>query len=215
MSKIKEKLNKQIETEIQKLIERLDLLNEKSKRISIIRLVVFLTGLFFFLGCFIYNYKTTSYVGTALIGIIFVFLVIIHNKVEKSIKKFKTFIQIKNELLSRSKLDWMKIPYIDEFYAADSNYLEQDLNITEKNGLLHLINTGVTYESVKILREWLSGRVIDLNKIINRQKIIRELKELNHFRNKLYLATKLCIKTNLLKIEISDWIKKTEKRKVY
>ncbi len=209
----KNKRNNQLEREIKGLNERLNLINEKSKRISIIRLIIFLAGTIFFLGFYINNYKTTSLVGTIIFLIVFILFVIIHTKVEKSIKKYKTYILIKNELLSRSKLDWVNIPYFNEFYSQNSCYIEQDLNITEKNGLLHLVNTGVTFRSVSILRKWLNGKIDDTNEIINRQKIIGELRELNHFRNRLLLTTKLSIKNTLSKIEISDWIKKSDNKK--
>jgi hypothetical protein len=213
MSKTKEKLNTEFEKEIKKLNEKLNSLNQKSKKISLIRFIVFLAGLFLFLGFYINNYKDISFISASLFGLIFIFLVVIHNKVEKSIKKFKTFIQIKNDLFARSKLDWTNIPYMDEFYSTNSNYIEQDLNITEKNGLLHLINTGVAFESVQILRKWLSGKVTDISEIISRQNIIRELKNLNHFRNRLLLTTKLSIKNTLPKVEIADWIKNSNKKK--
>ncbi|MCB0748694.1 MAG: hypothetical protein KDC90_14635, partial [Ignavibacteriae bacterium] len=133
--------------------------------------------------------------------------------VEKSITRFKVYIQIKKEELARLELDWENIPILDNSIINNPTYLEQDLNITEKNGLLQLINTGVSLASVNILRDWLSGKIIDEKIFLNRQKIISELKILKRFRDRLLLTTKLSIKKSFLKVEISNWINNTENKK--
>ena len=132
-----------------------------------------------------------------------------HSKIEKSIKRFKVYIQIKKEELARLELDWDNIPTLDNRFVNNPSDIEQDLNITEKNGLLQLISTGVSVESINILREWLSGKNIDINNIVARQKIVRELKDLRRFRVKLLLITKLSISTNIAKVELAEWIKST------
>jgi hypothetical protein len=102
---------------------------------------------------------------------------------------------------------------LDNSITNNPTYLEQDLNITEKNGLLQLISIGLSAGSINILREWLSGKSTDISKIVARQKIVRELKDFRRFRVKLLLITKLSISTNIAKVELAEWIKsKTTKR---
>lgn len=212
MYSTKEKINISIKNEIKKLERRLQLLTAKSRKISYTRLGVFLFGVISFLIFFLNNSKDTAVILASLFGAGFIFLVIIHNKLEKSIKRFRTYIQIKNEELARSNLDWDKIPFLAN-HNSNSSYIEQDFNVTEKRGLIHLIFTGITIGSLEIVRDWLSGKADDFQIIRDRQNIIRELKYLNHFRTRLLLTTRLSISNNLHKIEISEWIKNVNKKK--
>ena len=205
----KEKIKTNIEKEIERFENRLQLLISKSKTYSLIRLFVFFVLTIFFLGLYIYNYKTSATIIASLLGAVFLMLMHNHSKVEKSIKRFKVYIQIKKEELARLELDWENIPLLDTSINNNPTYLEQDLNITEKNGLLQLISTGASFGSINILREWLSGKSTDISKIVSRQKIVRELKDLRRFRVKLLLITKLSISTNIAKVELVEWIKST------
>ncbi len=210
MSNEKEKLNLNLENEINKLTSKIYSFNKKSKTFSLLRLSVFIFGLFIFLGFYFYNIKSIAYPATAIASIIFIFLMIVHNKIEAAITIFNIYLQIKKDELARSKLDWENIPELENALSKKSSYLEQDLNIIETNGLLQLINTGVSLECVNILRDWLSGKIIDNESILHRQKIIGELITLKRFRDRLLLKSKLSIKKRILKVEISEWIKTTK-----
>ncbi|MCB9258759.1 MAG: hypothetical protein H6612_05330 [Ignavibacteriales bacterium] len=213
MNALKEELNSEIESEIIKLDSKLNRLIASSKKYSIIRLIIFLTAVILFLGLYLNNYKTAAVISASILIIIFIFLMINHNKVEASIKKFKIFIQIKKEELARSNLVWDNIPELDYNFTANPSDLEQDLNITEKNGLLQLIYTGVSLEGINKLREWLSSNKLNKEIILIRQKIIRDLIKQKRFWEKLQLVTRLSIKKSLLKIEISEWLTKTINKK--
>ena len=207
MSNSKEKIKNNIEKEIQRFENRLQLLIGKSKTYSLIRLFVFISIQIFFFGLYLYNYKITATVIGSILGIVFLVLMHNHSKIEKSIKRVKVYIQIKKEELARLELDLDNIPILDNRFVNNPSDIEQDLNITEKNGLLQLISTGVSVGSINILREWLSGKSIDISKIVARQKIVRELKDLRRFRVKLLLITKLLISKNIAKVELAEWIK--------
>ncbi|MCW8848509.1 MAG: hypothetical protein OQJ81_00915 [Melioribacteraceae bacterium] len=209
----KERINSNIQKEILRLNSKLELLISKSKTYSLIRLFVFLALTISFLGLYIYDYKTYATLFASLLGAVFLVLMHNHSKIEKSIKRFKVYIQIKKEELARSELDWENIPLLDSSVVSNPSYVEQDLNITEKNGLLQLISRGVSHSSVNILREWLSAENSKTESIINRQKIVKELKKLRRFREKLLLITRLSITKNLVKIDISEWIKNSSIKK--
>ncbi len=213
MNYSKQEINKNIEKEILRLDQRLELLIKKSRNYSLIRLFVFISAVLFFLGFYLSNYKTTATVIASILGIVFLVLMHNHSKIEQSIKRFKVYLQLKKEQLSRSELDWDNIPNLDNSIINNPTYIEQDLNITERNGLLQLISIGVSSESVNILREWLSGKSNDKAKIINRQKIIAELKELTHFRTRLLLTSKLSINKNLIKNKITEWLESSSRKK--
>lgn len=90
-----------------------------------------------------------------------------HSKIEKSIKRFKYYIQIKKEELARLELDWDNIPTLDNGFVNNPSDIEQNLNITEKHDLLQLISNGVSFESINILREWLSGKNTNIYNIVS------------------------------------------------
>jgi hypothetical protein len=205
----KEKLKSNIKKEILKFNSKLENLISLSKNYSLIRLCVFISIQIFFFGFYIYNYKITATVIGSILGIVFLVLMHNHSKIEKSIKRFKYYIQIKKEELARLELDWDNIPNLDNGFVNNPSDIEQDLNITDKHGLLQLISTGVSLESIAILREWLSGKSSNINNIVARQKIVSELKDLRRFRVKLLLITKLSIRTNIDKVELVEWIKST------
>ncbi len=209
MMNSKEKLKSIIKKEILKFESKLEDLISLSKNYSLIRLFVFISILIFFFGFYIYNYKITATVIGSILGIVFLVLMQNHSKIEKSIKRFKYYIQIKKEELARLELDWVNIPTLDNGFVNNPSDIEQDLNITEKHGLLQLISTGVSFESITILRDWLSGKNTNIYNIVARQKIVRELKDLRRFRVKLLLITKLSIITNIAKVELVEWIKST------
>lgn len=209
----KEKINSGIKKEIEKLNLKLEALISISKKYSLIRLFVFISIVTFFIGLYVFNYKTSAAIVGALLGVVFLVLMHNHSKVEKSIKRFRVYIQIKKDEIARLALDWENIPEIETDFISNSTYVEQDLNITEKHGLLQLISRGVSSESVTVLREWLSGKNIDKNKIIARQKIVGELKQLRRFRNKLLLKTKLSINSKLSNNNLSDWLRDVPEKK--
>ncbi len=203
----KEKINSNIKKEIQKLNAKLEDLIGISKRYSLIRLFVFTSLVLFFIGLYVFNYKTSATIIGVLLGIVFLVLMHNHSKIEKSIKRFRLYIQIKKEELARLELDWENIPLLDNRFLNNPSNIEQDLNITEKNGLLQLISIGVSGSGINILREWLSGKSTNISEIVARQKIVRELKDLRRFRVRLHLITKLSINTNIAKVELAEWIK--------
>ncbi len=209
----KEKINSNIKKEILKLDSKLESLISISKNYSLIRLFIFIIITISFLGLYIYNYKTSASLIASVLSVVFLLLMHYHSKVEKSIKRFIMYIQIKKEELARSELDWESIPLLDNGVVCNPSYVEQDLNITEKNGILQLISRGVSHSSINILREWLSPKNSETESTTNRQKIVKELKRLRRFREKLMLTTRLSITKNLVKIDISEWIKNSSIKK--
>ncbi len=208
---------KKIENDLLKLVEKLNYkiskLTQLSKYYSIARLIVFVIGVILFLGFYITNYKSTALLFAATFSLVFIVLIIKHSRVEKSIKKFKVYLKIKKENLARLNLDWNNIPYENELVNIISTDLEQDLNIIERNGLIHLISTGISFESINILRDWLSGKKLNETEIINKQKIIGELKSDTHFRERLLLTSKLSLNKKKVKTEIINWLEEFSDKK--
>lgn len=192
---------------IDKLNDKVELFEKISKKYSLVRLAVFLAAIFLFIIFYLNDYEITSfYVGGGL-GIVFSILVYYHNKVEKSIRRFKIYIEVKKENLARLNLDWNNIPYNESLLGISPSPIEQDLNVVEKKGLLHLISTGISFESITFLRNWLNVSELRKEQITNRQKIIAELKNLTRFRDKLLLVSRHSLSKEKLKVEITEWLK--------
>lgn len=198
---------------IDKLNNKVELFEKISKKYSLIRLTIFLVAIFLFIIFYLNDYETTSFYVAGGLGIIFSILVYYHNKVEKSIRRFKIYTEIKKENLARLNLDWSNIPYNESLLGISPSPIEQDLNVVEKKGLLHLISTGISFESIIFLRNWLDVSELRKEQIINRQKIIAELKNLTRFRDKLLLVSRLSLSKEKLKVEITEWLKNAVDKK--
>ncbi len=112
-----------------------------------------------------------------------------HNKLDRGIKKLELWIEIKTTHLARLNLDWENIPAANLRSKPEPN--EVDLNLAGEESLHQLINTGTSQQSKLLLRNWLKGKVLTINKIIERQDLIRELIPMQRFRDKLTLHSML------------------------
>ncbi|MBI9072302.1 MAG: hypothetical protein JEY94_11930 [Melioribacteraceae bacterium] len=213
MNILKAKLVQDIEKEINKLTLVIKKLETKSRKFSLIRLVCFLSGLILFISLFVLKFKISAvFIGLSFTSL-FLILIVIHNKIDLSLKKFKAYILIKEEFLARVKLNWEKIPKIREEYLSQISPLEIDLNILGDNSLLQLINFSVSVNGLQKLRKWFSNSDKEITSIVGRQKIIKELKKLPRFRNRFLLTSRLAFKSGINKIEISSWLNEEKEKK--
>ncbi len=193
----KKTINKNLEIQIERLINRLERLKKKSRSFSIYRLLLFLTGLTGFLLIFFYIKGISAYLFLALFIICFGFLTNFHNKLDLGIKKNILWIKIKRELLNRSLINWDKLP-APKFPNPDfSHPFDGDLNISGNYSILHLIDSTVTDEGGKRLRQWLLTERPSNELIFERQSILKELIPMDIFRNKIKLYANLISKKAL------------------
>ena len=213
MSRSQEKIKNYYIRVTDQLNNKISYLENISRKYSWARLSVFITGTILFLLFYISSYKMTAFYVGLFWGVIFVVLMIYHSKVENSIKRFRLYFKIKNENLARLNIDWNNIPFNEELNKINPKAIEQDLNIIERNGLLHLVSTGIFPESINLLRKWLSGYEHTIEEITYRQKIISELKKLTRFRERLSLISQLSFSGEKLTIGIKEWLKDEKEKK--
>ncbi|PID56967.1 MAG: hypothetical protein CR986_09830 [Ignavibacteriae bacterium] len=214
----KTKITNNLSTKKNKLNNKLSKLNDRNKQISLIRLTIFLIVFLLFLILYVTNYKNTAFIILSVGAVIFIYFMLLHSKIEKAIKKVKILVEITKENLARLEIDWKNIPQLENEFLRDPTFLEQDLNITEKNGLLRLIFNGSSLGGIKVLRDWLDGDIknfnkITFNEIVNRQHIVSELKKLNRFRERLLLTSRFSFKEKIFQVRILSWLEKTDNKK--
>ena len=120
------------------LIDRLNRLLATSlkydRKLSYLRLVIFVLGITAtLLGFFLFN-ETVSIVTLILSIIVFSIVAHSHSKLNSKIKRLRKWIIIQEENKARQNLDWENIP----FKASDHespNGIEYDLNLVGKRSL--------------------------------------------------------------------------------
>ncbi len=205
-----------LENQIHRLRKRIDTLNQRSNRLSWLRLAIFLSGLFLaILVSFLAGWPWS--LATAIITLVgFSIAAYFHRQVERSITRHKLWLQIKSAQLARINLDWANIPHISAPSTAADHPFETDLDITGQQSLHQLITTAVSYEGRQRVREWLLNTKPDPQSIRRRQKVIQELAPLSRFRDKLTLKTLLAstnVAEHLEGKTILNWLKEQDKYK--
>ncbi|HSP86932.1 MAG TPA: hypothetical protein VLN45_02270 [Ignavibacteriaceae bacterium] len=198
---------KEFESGVKRFNTRLERLKKKSSRIGYYRLAIFLTGLSLFLFSFFYLDQFFAWIALSVPIIIFGIVTAIHNKIENGIEKCKIWLEIKKDSLARMNIEWENIPQKDKSFSNSEHPFESDLNITGKNSLHQLIDTAASYEGSLKLKEWLLTLIPDESKILERQRLIKELIPLQRFRNKLILNARLTSQKKLEGTLLSGWLK--------
>ncbi len=192
-------------------IERLDRQIERicaiNKRFSWYRLVIILAGIFaVFLA---YNWFIDPWFWVVSFIFVFCFVIIVykHRQVDRSLKKFKLWTQIKKDHLARLSLDWDHIP--DHNPLIQNNALSIDLDLFGPYSLHRLIDTASSQEGSARLANWLSPASPQVEDIYFRQGIIRELESLVGYRDKLQLEFRLLTSEKISGQQFLSWLKES------
>lgn len=174
---------------LKRYINKLNIRIKKRESISnkyiLLRVIVFICG---FIATVIAYSTFGSVIGTLVLIaslVIFITTIYYHNKVLLSIEKHKAWLKIKSENISRLNLDWDNIPepVIKDFNPTHP--FASDIDIIGKNSIYRLIDTSVSENGSQILLDMLTNLKPDINKTISNQNIVKELKELTLFRDKI------------------------------
>ncbi|MDQ3022659.1 MAG: hypothetical protein M3R36_19155 [Bacteroidota bacterium] len=196
-----------LEKIIGRLKRRIDFLNNKSNKYSSLRLIVFIAGIVMISFGFFIS-KETGWLMIILSLSSFSIVVHCHNRLLARIRRCYTYLKIKEDHLARMNIDWDRIPEPIINSSPDDMTTEKDLDLFGKNSLHNLIDVSVSYEGSLLLRKWITNYApADLDGIIERQKIVKQLSELSQFRDKFLLKSKLVSKKFLECSRILDWVK--------
>lgn len=203
-----------IERQLQRLQGRIDQLDRKSNHYGWLRVGIFFAGLL--LGLCV-GLLTTWWAGL----LVFLLLMLLFSAVatyqqglERSLTRHKVWHHLKTTEVARMRLDWNGIPDAYTPEQSMTHPFEIDLDITGKHSLHRLMNTAVSTEGTRRLREWLLTTRPDLETIKHRQALVAELVPMSAFRTRLAMKATLAAKRASAQLEgqrLLDWLKKQPK----
>ena len=166
-------------------------MGNQNRRFSWLRLVIVIVG---GIGTFL-----VFYFGPAWLGRIFLFLsigafasaVYYHRKLDWSILRFQIMERHTRRQVARMNLDWEQIPTPVVSPTDPEHPFETDLDLTGERSVHQLINTAVSQGGSQRLASWLLERNVDPNRVLERQALVKEMKPLFGFRNRLTLNSSL------------------------
>ncbi len=183
---------------MQRRVERLEsrILDLKAldSRFSWMRLIIFLAGTIVSL----FLLAESSPLGwlTALVSIILFSIVVSrHHAVQRTLSQFRLWRELKLTHNARQQIDWSKLPHAMLSSLDGDHPYEADLNLTGDRSLHHLLDTTVAFESAVRLRNRLLTTPPDIQTILNRQALVRELVPLTYLRDRLSIDARLAVKT--------------------
>lgn len=192
---------------IVKIDSRIKRLEKLSKNFSNFRLLLFVSAIVDFI---IYYFVISTPALLFILSILFTgFLIAVHyhNRIDQAGKKTAYWKEIKSNHLSKIRLEWKNIQSIDyKDYEIDPT--EADLNICGNQSLHQLINTASTKQGKRILRKYLYPVEPDLDEILQRQELVKELIPLHRFRDKVSLISLFPSKKELDGSLLLEWVKK-------
>ncbi len=205
-----------IKNQIRRLQQKVDNLQQLTKRISSIRLGAFLAGmLLIYLAARSGNSWLFAITAIAAIAA-FMWLISRHRKIDEAIEQFSAWKKIRRRHLARKILNWDEIPRhslsVDKYR---SHPFARDYNIIGKHSLLQLIDTTTYQGSRNYVKTWLLNRQPDIAELSERQKLIKELKPMAHFRDRIHLyastAQKKKKETDWNMQQLLQWLGSTHK----
>jgi len=180
-----------LENQIRRLTQKTERLEKLSSRISTIRLFDFvLAVILIFFAARAGNIWLFSLILVLGIGI-FMGLVSWHRKIDRAIEQFKGWANIRSTHLARMDLDWENIPPSPRNKNLGDHPFARDFDLTGKHSMLQLMDTAVYPGGKEQLKEWLLKTEPQFSSIKKRQQLVRELKPMAHFRDRLHLHARL------------------------
>ena len=166
-------------------------MGHQNRRFSWLRLVIVIVG---GIGTFLAFYFGPVWLGrlTLFLAIsAFVTAVYYHRKLDRSILRFQIMEQYTRRQVARMNLDWEQMPPPVVSPNDPEHPFETDLDLTGDRSVHQLINTAVSKGGSQRLASWLLERNIDPNRVLERQALVKEMKPLFGFRNRLTLNSAL------------------------
>lgn len=190
------------------LERRIEFMHSRNNRFSFYRLLIFAVGTTLTITGFISD-NIAGWILLIISVAVFSITVHRHNMLLMGIKRFRHYLKLKQEQLARMKIDWEKIPEpVTNLQPGEISTLK-DLDLTGNRSLHHLTDVSVSIEGSLLLKKKISELSPDFEKILESQKIIKELAEETRFRDKFLLKAGLISKNHLNCIKIVNWINKT------
>ena len=176
-----------LQASIARLRRRSNQLESLSRKYWFARRFIFIVGAVLALIAWQFAGGTVAVLSVFVFATIFTVVAIYHNRVRESIRRSELMTQIKDVQIARIKLDWDHLPPADQLPEPNHPFA-LDIDLTGERSLHRLLDSAVTSEGSLRLQNWLLDNNPDSTLITERQSLVRELKNLSLFRDKLQLC---------------------------
>lgn len=195
-----------LENQMARLKNRLPNMERGSRCFSIARLLLFLgTMALCALAVYALN-ETAGWIVIALGLLVFNIVAHYHRRLDKAMARHKIWLQLKIAQLGRMQLDWQAIP-LPPFTPVESDHpFAEDLDLTGKKSLQHLLDLAISHEGSQRLKDWLLVTEPQPEQIQRRQTLVRELAPMFRFRDKLLLNFALATREPLQGKKFLAWL---------
>lgn len=164
-------------TRIDKYTQEKASLKKTLNSISTVRLLSFIIILFLGYKYIINNYSKAFLISTLISFIVFIGLVIYHNKLKRKLRFTNSLIHINNNYLDRINGNWIDFTDFGEDFIDNSHRYSSDLDIVGLGSLFQRINLSSTWIGRETLAKDLLDPKYDKEEILNRQEAIKELSQ--------------------------------------
>lgn len=169
---------------LERQLARLQVLNN---RFSWLRLGTFTLGALLSAGIMLTGALGWGFAALGLTLVAFSLVARQHRRITHSIQQHEGYLRIKRAHQARMTLDWASLPPTLITTPRPDHPVELDLDLVGEHGLHRLLDTCVSREGSIRLRDWLSTTEPDAVRIHARQQLVRELRPLAAFRDRLQL----------------------------
>ncbi|WP_291633107.1 MutS family DNA mismatch repair protein [Clostridium sp.] len=143
--------------------------------ISLLRLIVFSSGL----GFTVFFYLQTNYYLSLSVlivtSILFIILAIKHSKIKHNKIRCSTLSKINDNCLKRINSNWKDFSDNGDDFSDENHNYSKDLDIFGENSLFQWINSCITYLGRQKLKDTLVKPIYSIEEIYKRQEAIKEL----------------------------------------
>lgn len=124
-----------------------------------------------------------------LAGVFVVFLMVVffHRRLDRQRQQYQNAQEWLTQQVARANLDWEHLPDMPAQPSNPDHAFMNDLNLVGERSLLQLIDTCATRGGQERLQAWFLQPDLNLESIIQRQNLVKELLDLPGFRTRLML----------------------------
>ncbi len=163
-------------------------LDRRARRYAVARLALFFGGLL--AGILCWRLVAPMMGGVALVAALLVFtgVVVIHNRVEDALRRYRLLGRLVSAQQARLDLDWPRLPPARGRPVPVDHPFGADLDLVGERSLHRLLDLAVTREGGELLRAWLLEEAPDADATRRRQVLARALAPRTLFRDRLLVT---------------------------
>ncbi len=181
-----------LQKHIDRVERRMSGLRTLDARFSWARLIIFIAGVVVSFGLFTVS-LLAGWLSVIVFIAVFSFVVSQHRTVRRTITQFQTWQAIKRTNIARLEVDWAKLPSALPPLADYDHPFQNDLDLTGERSLHHLLDTAVSLEGSRRLRDHLLTTPLEIATVTERQALVEELASLTYFRDRLTLDARIAV----------------------